>query len=533
MAKTFNITGTCTPARHYMVPLHSRLEEIRQMIDAGDYFSINRARQYGKTTTLRALADYLKNHYLVISLDFQRMSSADFETESSFVNGLSREILRRISLLGDVPDEIQKAFSRLADHCGPSGQEVRMAELFDCFHKWCGQSDRPLVLMIDEADTAANNQTFLDFLAQLRADYLDRDLVPTFQSVILAGVYDIRSMKRKIRPDGEHRENSPWNIAADFLVNMSFSVENIADMLKEYEADCHTGMDIRQLSEMIYDYTSGYPYLVSRLCWFMDKRVSGREAFPDKSSAWTRAGFLTAVNMLLEDTNALFDSLANKLNQYPELDAVISRLLFQGQRIAYNADNPAVRNAQMFGFVKVQNSSVRIANRIFESRLYNRYLLDYKEQNSDIYTEGSRLKNQFIASGHLNVRLVLEKFVETFDYLYGNRDETFLEDEGRRYFMLFLKPIINGVGSCSVEPRTRNNERMDLVIDYHGERNIIEMKIWRGNAYHERGEQQLADYLDYFHLKKGYMLSFNFNKKKETGVKEVVLGDKVLIEAVV
>lgn len=100
MAKTFNITGACTPARHYMVPLHSRLEEIRQMINAGDYFSINRARQYGKTTTLRALADYLKNRYLVISLDFQRMSSADFETESSFVNGLSREILRRILPFG-------------------------------------------------------------------------------------------------------------------------------------------------------------------------------------------------------------------------------------------------------------------------------------------------------------------------------------------------------------------------------------------------------------------------------------------------
>ena len=99
--------------------------------------------------------------------------------------------------------------------------------------------------------------------------------------------------------------------------------------------------------------------------------------------------------------------------------------------------------------------------------------------------------------------------------------------------MLFLKSIINGVGNCSVEPHTRNNERMDLVIDYHGERSIIEMKIWRGNAYHERGEKQLSDYLDYFHLKKGYMLSFNFNKKKEIGVKEVVLGDKLLIEAVV
>ena len=62
---------------------------------------------------------------------------------------------------------------------------------------------------------------------------------------------------------------------------------------------------------------------------------------------------------------------------------------------------------------------------------------------------------------------------------------------------------------------------------------MIEMKVWRGNAYHERGEKQLSDYLDYFQLKKGYMLSFNFNKKKEIGVKDIVLGDKLLVEAVV
>lgn len=48
-----------------------------------------------------------------------------------------------------------------------------------------------------------------------------------------------------------------------------------------------------------------------------------------------------------------------------------------------------------------------------------------------------------------------------------------------------------------------------------------------------RGEKQLSDYLDYYHLKKGYMLSFNFNKNKEIGVKKIQLGDKELIEAVV
>ncbi|MDE6829625.1 MAG: hypothetical protein K2P34_04740 [Lachnospiraceae bacterium] len=73
----------------------------------------------------------------------------------------------------------------------------------------------------------------------------------------------------------------------------------------------------------------------------------------------------------------------------------------------------------------------------------------------------------------------------------------------------------------------------DLIIDYRGAQFIIEMKVWRGNAYHERGEEQLINYLDYYHLKKGYMLSFNFNKNKEVGVKEIRFDDKILIEAVV
>lgn len=50
--------------------------------------------------------------------------------------------------------------------------------------------------MIDEVDSAANNQVFIDFLAQLRAQYLDREFYPGFQSVILAGVYDIKNLKR-------------------------------------------------------------------------------------------------------------------------------------------------------------------------------------------------------------------------------------------------------------------------------------------------------------------------------------------------
>lgn len=72
-----------------------------------------------------------------------------------------------------------------------------------------------------------------------------------------------------------------------------------------------------------------------------------------------------------------------------------------------------------------------------------------------------------------------------------------------------------------------------MIVDYRGEQFIIETKIWHGNEYNKRGEQQLIDYLDAYHKDKGYMLSFNFNKKKQIGVHDIVIGNKIIIEAVV
>ena len=72
-----------------------------------------------------------------------------------------------------------------------------------------------------------------------------------------------------------------------------------------------------------------------------------------------------------------------------------------------------------------------------------------------------------------------------------------------------------------------------MIVDYAGEQFIIEMNIWRGNEYHERGERQLTEYLDYFHQNRGYLLSFNFNKKKEAGIKTITIGNKTIVEAVI
>ena len=129
--------------------------------------------------------------------------------------------------------------------------------------------------------------------------------------------------------------------------------------------------------------------------------------------------------------------------------------------------------------------------------------------------------------------LVLEKFVEHYNDIYGESDEKFIEAYGRKFFLLYLKPIINGTGNYYLEARTRDARRTDVIVDYLGEQFIVELKIWHGNEYNERGEVQLAGYLDYYHQQKGYMLSFNFNKRKEVGIKEIQIGDKIIMEAVV
>lgn len=69
MERFFNTEGPCDPKLHYMIRLDDRSEEIKRLfVDRGKYFIISRGRQYGKTTTLRALAKYLQKTFSLFSI---------------------------------------------------------------------------------------------------------------------------------------------------------------------------------------------------------------------------------------------------------------------------------------------------------------------------------------------------------------------------------------------------------------------------------------------------------------------------------
>ena len=96
MGRVFNTTGVCIPEKHYMVNINGRLQQIKVLVDEGKYFTINRARQYGKTTTLRALAEMLRDEYYVVLLDFQTFDNEKFSNGNVFSIAFSNSFLRML-----------------------------------------------------------------------------------------------------------------------------------------------------------------------------------------------------------------------------------------------------------------------------------------------------------------------------------------------------------------------------------------------------------------------------------------------------
>lgn len=532
MSKVFTVTGKCIPAKNYMVNIDERIREIRKMVEDEKYFCINRGRQYGKTTTLSFLKKNLEDNFSVFSISFEGLDKAFDSLEN-----LSKTFFKLISDSSEFSSISPKAKKYLEKITGKSffsflNRKIDEKVVSEQISKLCKLNGKPIVILIDEVDQASNHEAFLKFLGLLRDKYLNRDEDLTFHSVILAGVYDIKNLKLKIRPESAHQYNSPWNIAAKFNIDMDLQSDGIAKMLEEYDSDNKIGFDTKKIADLIFEYTSGYPFLVSRLCQILDEEIPRIEGF-DKKSSWTENGFLEAIKIILQEQNTLFDDMKKKMLDFPEMTKLLERLLFNGEHIPFGVDNRQIEIAVMFNFIKNEKGAVAVFNRIFETRFYNYFAFE-ASLNLQIYREGSKDREIFVKeNGELDMPLILERFIVHFTDLYGDNDEKFVENEGRKFFLFFLKPIINGTGNYYIEARTRNERRTDVIVDYLGHQYIIELKIWRGDKYNKDGEQQIIDYLDYYHLQTGYMLTFNFNQNKQQGVFEKKFGERTVFEAFV
>ena len=497
MRKRFNVTGSCNPDWHYMVDTEKRFKAVEVLIDHGDYFTINRARQYGKTTTLDTIWRKLSDRYLVVPLSFEGIDSTAYASNEAFAAMFARQMKENLLSLDRDDTAVE-----IWQNCTAKSIE----ELSLVISAYCKEVLKPVVLTIDEVDKSLDNQLFLDFLGMLRNKFLERNrkgLQSTFFSVVLAGVYDVKNLKLKLRPESEKKYNSPWNIAADFNVDMTFHPEEIAQMLGDYENDAHTGMDIKAISEEIYKFTHGYPFLVSYICKMIDEQFD---------QEWTSDSIVKAVKILVQGGSTLMDDLSKNLENNPDFREFMYSISVNSATYSFTLLNPMVNIGNMFSYIRNKDGRTVIHNLVFEEALFLYFSTDYTIKNNE---KLSPFQLNYVQNGRLNMEHVVTRFRDLMHEEYRDSTEPFLEKEGRLLFLTFLKPIINGAGFYYVEPQTRDNRRMDLVVTYGQQEFIIELKIWRGEKYEENGRDQLSSYLATRGMEEGYLVTFDFSKNKQ------------------
>jgi hypothetical protein len=512
MHKKFNITGVCIPEKHYMVDTSNKISAIKTMVEQGDYFVINRPRQYGKTTTLYLLRQDLKkdSHYLVIATSFEGIDEPTHADQKLFIP-VFLDLLKK-SLAFNKEKE-------LIDFINSQNPIQNFNSLSNLITELVVKSGRQVVFIIDEVDKASNNRLFLDFLGMLRTKYLDRNQGQdhTFHSVILAGVHDVKTLKSQIRPDEEKKFNSPWNIAADFEVDISFSSLEIQTMLNDYVFQRQVHMDIPLMAEKLFYFTSGYPFLVSQLCKILDEKVMPAKGINE----WREQDLEEAVQITLKKDNTNFESLIKNLENNKELYDFVFKLILGDTGFVYNTDNPVIKFGVMYGILKEENGRTKVHNRLYEQRIYNYMASKMETSTPDILNSvtGSYLDE----TGKLDIKKVLSKFQAFIKEEYGEKDRAFIERNGRLLFLAFLRPIINGRGFDFKEVQVSEERRLDIVITFDNIKYIIELKLWRGDVYHQEGIRQLCDYLDRQNQASGYLLIYDLRKESgQTGKSEII-----------
>ena len=518
MPKRFNDTGLCIPSRHYMVDTSVKLKQIIQLVEWGEYFTINLHRQFGKTTTLFLLAKQLnrRDDCVALKISFEEIDSDSYQNQTPFIQIFLDMLIEEFEFL-----QLSELVDFTKQHIDKT-TNLRALSRFITKLKRDMVPQKSVVLLIDEVDKSSNNQLFLDFLSMLRNKYLQQNegRDHSFQSIILAGVHDIKTLKRKIRFDEVSSYNSPWNIAIDFKVDLSFAPHEIETMLHDYSLDKQIQPDISAIAERLYYYTSGYPYLVSKLCKFIDEEIIPNRA----EKNWSVDDVETAFKMIVDGgyTTTLFDSLTKNLENNRDLYNFVSDIAINGKRTPYIITSPMINLANLYGIIANVEGFCQIHNRIYEQRIYAHLVSNLIVANR---TNLAPSPDYFTAKG-LNIKLMLQKFQAFMRENYSQQDVKFLEREGRLLFLAFLKPILNGKGFEFKEPVVADEQRMDIVITSQDKRYVIELKRWYGEKYHQRGLQQLSDYLDIYSLKKGFLLIYDFNKGKNYKEELIPFQDK-------
>jgi hypothetical protein len=490
----FNTTGYCNPDWHYTInPLRGIGDQIMDLIDNNLYFVIHAPRQSGKTTLLHSLTRKLnkegKNTALVFSIE-----SAGYRSIS--VEDANKTII----------NSIQLAASTFLDKESMPPDTKNYLPANDTFQQylsdWSRKISRPLVLLIDEIDSLYDD-VLISLLRQLRNGFQLRPKnFPA--SIALIGLRDVRDYKERIRENEKSiGSGSPFNIKAESFSLKNFSKDEIAGLYQQYTDE--TGQAFPdEVIDQVVGYTNGQPWLTNAIAREITEKILKK----DYSAVITPEIAHQAKENLILRRDTHLDSLMDKLSESrvkPIISSIISGTSQQSD--SYNND---LQYCIDLGIVSETSSGIKISNKIY-SEIIPRVL------NKQVQDEMTAMISPFpfIKDGKLQMDYLLKEFQQ----FYRENAESWMErfsykEAGHQLLLMaFLQRILNGGGQINREMAVGRG-RTDLVIDFGGERFVLELKLKNQNYKKERALEQISAYMDTLSQEHGYLVLFESKPSK-------------------
>lgn len=489
MARTFNTTGPCDPARHYMLPAEGRLPDLLPLVHEQLYFTLHAPRQTGKTTAMLALAERLRGEgYAAIWVTFETSQGATDEELAEPRWLFSIAIAADALPASEQPPDFR---SFLQD---PVGERLR-----SYLRSWGRACTKPVVLLIDEADTVTGS-ALVSLLRQLRAGFSVRGAGRFPVSIVLIGMRDLRDYLTAAKDGVSVNPGSPFNIKKHSLTLRNFSEADVASLLGQHSVETGQVFTEEAVAKTFW-WTGGQPFLVNALADSCVRHLDPTERITAKHIDEAKE------RLILSRTTHL-DSLGYRLRE-ERVARVVRAVLLGDTEIPYGDDDYLY--CLDLGLLANSATGAVPANPIYQEVLARELTT---ERQMNLPAPWWRWQ---LPSGALDMPGLIDAFVEWWrenaEIVETNAPRGYLEAVAHLTFMAFVQRVVNGGGRVFRE-YAAGRQALDLLVEYAGGRHVIELKRVppKGASLEtikKRGTAQTARYLATVGEAEGWLVIFD------------------------
>ncbi len=520
--KFFNTAGPVNCDKHYCLSPLDRfnLDEILELIGQEKYFVLHAPRQTGKTSCLLELMKLLNSEgeYKCLYINVEGAQGAR-ENVYRGIRAILGEIAKRAGIhVKDLTP--RKIWKEILDVNGEDGA------LNEVLTEWSQESEKPLVLLIDEIDSLIGD-TLISVLRQLRSGYDTRpDAFP--QSIILCGVRDVRDYRiHSSREKEVITGGSEFNIKAESLRLGDFSKEEVGFLYRRHTEE--TGQVFEEEAmNAVWDLSAGQPWLVNALAYEVCFKMKENR---DRSIVITSKMVRRAAENLILRRETHLDQLIEKLKEErvfriidPMMRGVDMEQKVSQDDIQYVVDLGLIRRDRGLGPANAIYKEIIPREIIFVQQLNfeNRHDPEeyYRKETGMLdMTRALTAFQEFFRNNTEKIgefRGISEHWLERFQY----------KEAGPQLLMqAFFQNIVNGRGRVDREYGFGRG-RVDLLIVASGEPDaqkvVIELMIRRGDTEKAiaKGLEQTWEYMDKCGTKHGHLVIFD--KRKNTSWEEKI-----------